>query len=268
MGGRPRDDAVTAASGARPSTTLGAVGSAVNGRGWLLTIEGPEGAGKTSQAERLRRAVEDAGFAVVLTREPGGTVLGEWIREIVLDARAAHEPRTDALLFNAARAQLVAEVISPALDRGSLVISTRFADSTLAYQGYGAGVPLDDLRAVEAAATAGLKPDLTILLDVPAEVGLARKSSERTRFETAFPADFHRRVRDGFLALAAAEPDRFAVVDAARSEPEVAQAVLQAAARLPALSALAAPSEPGMSRPPGDPAARGEPERAHLRIHR
>ncbi len=123
---------------------------------------------------------------------------------------------TDALLFNAARRQLVTEVIRPALEAGRTVVCARFADSTLAYQGFGAGLPLADLRALETAATDGLQPDLTILLDVPVEDGLARKApGDVTRFEAEFDLDFHRRVRDGFLALAAAEPERFAVVDAA-----------------------------------------------------
>lgn len=210
--------------------------------GWFLSVEGPDGAGKTSQVERLRERAVAAGFEIVATREPGGTAAGERIREILLGASLAAplDPRTDALLFNAARAQLVVEVIRPALERGALVISTRFADSTLAYQGYGAGLPLDELRALERVATGGLKPHLTILLDVEVDVGLARKSGhEITRFEAEFDSGFHRRVRDGFLALAAAEPARFAVVDAARSPDEVADAVAAAVARVRGLERLA-----------------------------
>jgi dTMP kinase len=221
-----------------------------------VTIEGPEGAGKTTQAERLRRAASDAGLDTILTREPGGTVVGERVRALVLDPSAVHDPRTDALLFNAARAQLVDEVVRPGLDRGALVISTRFADSTLAYQGYGAGIPLDQLRAVEAVATRGLRPDLTILLDVPPEIGLGRKAAELTRFETAFGLEFHRRVRDGFLALAAAEPGRFEVVDASDDEAGVSARVLRAAGRLEGLEAIAKGAW-----------IRGEPERVRLRIH-
>src|SRR4051794_5321390 len=217
--------------------------------GWFLTVEGPDGAGKTSQVERLRDRATDAGFDVLVTREPGGTAVGERIRDVLLrtDADAPLDPRTDALLFNAARAQLVTEVIRSALARGALVVSTRFADSTLAYQGYGAGLPLDELAAIERVATGGLRPSLTILLDVPVEVGLARKSGhEVTRFESEFDTAFHRRVRDGFLALAAAEPDRFAVVDATLPEGEVAAAVVRAAARVPGLERLgaAAATEP------------------------
>lgn len=208
-------------------------------RGWFVTIEGPEGAGKTSQAERLRRRATNAGIPVVVTREPGGTAVGERVRGLLLDPAARHEARTDALLFNAARAQLVAEVIQPALAGGALVISTRFADSTVAYQGSGAGLPLDELRALERFATAGLVPDLTVLLDLPVEVGLARKGDEQTRFEERFGLDFHRRVRDGFLAIARAEPTRFVVVDATAEPDVVERASTAAIARLPGLRALA-----------------------------
>jgi len=183
--------------------------------GVFVTLEGPEGAGKTVIANRLVAALTARGHAVLLTREPGGTRLGEELRRILL-ARdgAALSPRADALLFNAARAQLVAEVIGPALDAGEVVLCARFTDSTLAYQGYGAGIPLDDLRALADVATGGLTPDLTVLLDVPPEQGLRRKAeADRTRFEASFDLEFHRRVRAGFLALAGAEPERFAVVD-------------------------------------------------------
>jgi dTMP kinase len=226
-------------------------------RGWLVTIEGPDGAGKTSQARRLRDRLVTAGHPVVLTREPGGTVVGEQIRRILLDPTIGHlDPATDALLFNAARARLVREVIRPALDRGDVVVSTRFADSTIAYQGYGAGVPLPDLEAMAKAATGGLIPDLTILLDLPVEVGLGRKSGhEVTRFETEFDVDFHRRVRTGFLAMAAAEPDRFAVVDATPPEDEVEAAVAEALGRLSGLDSVASEHR------------NGEPMNAPERIH-
>ena len=205
-------------------------------RGWFITIEGPEGAGKTTQAAALATHLERAGLDVHLTREPGGTWLGERLREVLLArtaATAATDPLTDAFLFNAARRQLVTEVIRPGLEAGRTVICARYADSTLAYQGYGAGVPLARLRALEEAATDGLRPDLTILLDLPAEDGLARVApADVTRFEAEFDLAFHRRVRDGFLALAAAEPGRFAVVDARLPAAEVAAAVSAAADRL------------------------------------
>jgi dTMP kinase len=225
------------------------------GRGWFITIDGPEGAGKTTQAARLETYLRDGGVPTVRTREPGGTVLGERIRDLLLDAGAGDrptDPLTDALLFSAARRQLVEEVIRPALTAGTSVVCARFADSTLAYQGYGSGLPLEDLRALQAVATAGLRPDLTILLDLPPEKGLQRKApDDRTRFELTFDLDYHRRVRDGFLALAAVEPDRIEVVDAAASAAVVWEAVRRSVDRLRGVEA------------PAD-----EPERAGERIQR
>jgi dTMP kinase len=246
-----------------------------SGRGRFITFEGPEGAGKTSQAAGLRDIAAEAGLDVVLTREPGGTAVGERIRELLLapssdpsreDVPGTIDARSAALLFNAARAQLVAEVIEPALARGQLVIATRFADSTLAYQGSGEGLAPDGLRVLERFATGGLKPDLTILLDLPAEVGLGRKAGvEMTRFESAFDLDFHRRVRDGFLALAAAEPARFAVIDAARSSDLVFQDVLEATRRVGNLdlSPMDARGRRGAREH-----APSEPEAREVRIHR
>lgn len=204
-----------------------------NGR--FITLEGPEGAGKTVIARRLVPALEERGASVLLTREPGGTRLGERLREVLLaNDGGPISPRADALLFNAARAQLVGEVIGPALDAGQIVICARFADSTLAYQGYGGGVSLADLRALADIATGGLVPDLTVLLDVAPEVGLRRKAeADRTRFEAAFDLAFHRRVRAGFLELAAAEPDRFVVVDSARPLDAVFADVLAAVLAIP-----------------------------------
>jgi len=228
-------------------------------RGRFITIEGPEGGGKTTQAERLRQHLEAAGGRVHLTREPGGTWLGERLRDVLLArtgdegaGTAATDPLTDALLFNAARRQLVREVIRPALDSGTTVVCARFADSTLAYQGYGAGVDLEQLRELAAIATDGLVPDLTILLDLPVEAGLARKApGDVTRFEAEFDLTFHRRVRDGFLALAAAEPARFVVIDATEPAEAVAARVRHA------VDAHAS----GV-------AGRSEPESATMRIHR
>jgi dTMP kinase len=206
-------------------------------RGWFITVEGPDGAGKTTQAEALADHLRQRGLNVLLTREPGGTHLGERVRDLLLAAgsgTASTDPLTDALLFSAARRQLVTEVLRPALERGQTVICARYADSTLAYQGYGAGVPIERLRALEAIATDGLVPDLTILLDLSVEAGLGRKGpDEITRFE-GFDLAFHRRVRDGFLALANASPRRFVVVDATRPLNEVATAVNSAADQLTA----------------------------------
>jgi dTMP kinase len=226
-------------------------------RGWFITIEGPEGAGKTTQAARLETWLRAAGVPVTRTREPGGTRLGERVRDLLLDASqptAPIDPLADALLFNAARRQLVTEVIGPAIQRGVTVVCARFTDSTLAYQGYGSGLDLPTLRSIATAATDGLAPDLTILLDLPAEQGLARKTdaADRTRFETGFDVPFHRRVRDGFLALAASEPERFAIVDATDSADSVWSATQAAVSRLgvgvgagaPAVETLSEPRRP------------------------
>ena len=202
-------------------------------RGLFITIEGPEGGGKTTQAERLRATLADAGATVLLTREPGGTWLGERLRQVLLartaSSAAPTDPLTDALLFNAARRQLVRDVIRPTLDAGTTVVCARFADSTLAYQGYGAGVALARLRALADMATDGLQPDLTLLLDLPVEAGLARKApGDVTRFEAEYDLAFHRRVRDGFLTLAAEAPERFVVVDATGTVDQVAADVASA----------------------------------------
>jgi dTMP kinase len=202
--------------------------------GRFITLEGPEGAGKTVVAKRLARELERRGHDVVSTREPGGTALGERLRAILLAQRSVEDgapidARADALLFNAARAQLVAEVIRPAIGRGATVICARYTDSTLAYQGYGAGLSIAELRALATVATGGLVPDLTILLDVPPEVGLSRKTgASRNRFESAFDLEFHERVRAGFRDLAAAEPGRFRVVDSTRSIDDVANDAIAA----------------------------------------
>ena len=218
------------------------------GRGWFITVEGPDGAGKTLVADRLRRALEERGFDVRATREPGGTQVGERVRRIVLDHEpddAPLDPRTDALLFSAARAQLVAEVIRPALARGQLVLDARHADSTLAYQGHGGGLPLATLRDIQAFATGDLRPDLTLLLDVPVEVGLARKQAdEQTRFEAVFDLGFHRRVRDGYLELARAEPERFVVLDA--TAPVDAVVDLGLAAILARIGTATEPASPSV----------------------
>ncbi len=216
-------------------------------RGWFVTLEGPEGSGKSEQAGRLAAAAAGAGLEALVTREPGGTPIGEAIRSIVLARRtsgAAPDPRAEALLFDAARAQLVAEVVAPALDRGALVVCDRFGDSTIAYQGGGHGLDEAALRDVERFATDGLRPDLTILLDVPVDVGLARKAAaERTRFED-LDRDFHERVRATFLGLATEEPGRWVVVDATRPPETVAAAVRAAVARLPGLEVIADLDEP------------------------
>ena len=197
----------------------------------FISFEGPDGSGKSTQIELLATELRESGHEVVTVREPGGTPAGEKIRVILLGEGGAVsvDPRADALLFNASRAQLVADVIEPALARGAIVIADRFADSTLAYQGYGSGLPLDALRAIITFATAGRTPDLTLLLDLAADQGLARKSgSGRTRFEDGFDAAFHARVADGFRALAAAEPTRWRLLDASAAPAALAAQISQA----------------------------------------
>lgn len=203
-------------------------------RGRFITIEGPEGAGKTTQATRLEATLRARGVAVVGTREPGGTALGERIRALLLTSTGSPiDPLADALLFNAARRQLVEEVIEPALSGGTSVICARFADSTRAYQGHGGGLPIGELQALEEIATGGLVPDLTLLLDLPVEIGLARKApDDRTRFESDFDVAFHRRVRNGFLEMAVAEPGRFVVLDATAPPDAVAERIGRAVGHL------------------------------------
>lgn len=207
-------------------------------RGVFITLEGPDGAGKSTQAKLLADRLRGLGRHVLLTREPGGTELGERVRDILLSSSVDHDALTDALLFNAARRQLVRDVISPALADGAVVLCDRFADSTLAYQGFGSGAPLDELSRMAQIATGGLVPDRTVLLDLPADVGLARRmdgsGEQLTRFETAsaFDREFHERVGNGFRELAAADPDRWRVVDAARSAEEVATGVWDAVSDL------------------------------------
>jgi dTMP kinase len=200
--------------------------------GTFIVLEGPDGAGKSVQATRLEASLRASGKRVTLTREPGGTSLGEQVRQVLLDpGPAARGPAADALLFNAARSQLVPEVIRPALERGEIVVCDRYATSTMAYQGYGSGVDRGILAAIEAWVTGGLTPDLVVLIDVPVEVGLARrdvgKMAELTRFEDNERHDlaFHQRVRDGYLEMAAAEPARWSVIDGDDTEDAVARAV-------------------------------------------
>lgn len=198
--------------------------------GRFISIEGPDGAGKTLQASRLAAALIQRGREVVLTREPGGTPLGDQLYELLMaNGGEPIDPIADALLFNASRAQHVAKVIRPALAAGRVVVSARYADSTLAYQGYGGGVDLATLRKIIAIATGGLVPDRTLLLDLPAESGLSRKPpASHTRFETAFDLAFHLRVRAGFLEMAHAEPGRWIVIDADRDADEVFEAAFAA----------------------------------------
>jgi dTMP kinase len=223
-------------------------------RGRFIVVEGPDGSGKSVQAARLADHLEGAGLRVTLTREPGGTRLGEQVRAVLLDVGPT--PRgawSDALLFSAARAQLVEEVIRPALARGETVVCDRYATSTLAYQGHGSGLDLERLAMLEDWVTGGLQPDLVVLLDVPVEVGLARRGAgapaEMTRFEDGGRHDraFHERVRAGYLSLARADPRRWRVVDA-RPPAEVVSrevaAVVDAALRRDDPTAVGSGSSP------------------------
>lgn len=200
------------------------------GSGRFITLEGPDGSGKTVMAARLADALRTAGHDVLLTREPGGTVVGDRIRDILMAPDGRVSPAADVLLFNAARAEHVSAVLQPALAAGRVVVCARYADSTLAYQGHGSGQPLDVLATVIRYATGGLTPDRTVLLDLPVESGLRRKpAADITRFEVAFDVAYHERVRAGFLGLAEAEPSRWRVVDADRPEDAVFEDVLAAA---------------------------------------
>lgn len=182
----------------------------------FITFEGPEGSGKTSQLLILKRYLQQLGYTVFSTREPGGTFIGDQIREVLLtNKNTAMHPRAEILLFQASRVQLVEQEILPRLAGGEIVLCDRYADSTLAYQGYGHQIDLKVLRAIVGFATGGLKPDLTLLLDLNVKVGLQRRQKDGgiNRLD-AFTLDFHRRVRAGYHQLAGAEPDRWVIIDA------------------------------------------------------
>lgn len=198
----------------------------------FVTFEGPEGGGKTTQLHLLAEYLCQQDLDVLITREPGGTVIGDRVRAILLDpTHTEMRPASEFLLFSAARAQHVEQVIRPHLSRGGVVLCDRFADASLAYQGYGHQLDLDVLRLITRFATGGLVPDLTLLLDVPVEVGLRRKAGGDgdawNRMERK-EIDYHRRVRRGYLALAAQEPERWLALDA-RSAPETIQAAIRQA---------------------------------------
>ncbi len=188
----------------------------------FITLEGPEGSGKTSHLSHLVDFLRGEGYSVFPTREPGGTSIGEQIREVIHDLKNQEmHPRTETLLYQAARAQIVEQVIKPRLANGDVVISDRYYDSTIAYQGYGHQQDLDQVRTLVKYATGGLIPDLTLLLDVDVEIGLERGARRRARGGEwnrldAYQLDFHRRVRLGYLEMVKQEPDRWVVVDASR----------------------------------------------------
>jgi dTMP kinase len=203
-------------------------------RGRFITIEGGEGGGKSTQVKRLARALEATGLAIVTTREPGGAPGAEQIRALLVQgAPDRWDPMTEVMLFAAARREHVARTIEPALTVGRWVISDRFADSTMAYQGYGRGIDRGTLEALHRLAVGTLVPDLTLILDLPVETGLTRaraRAGAEQRFE-AMDTTFHERLRQGFLAIAAAEPQRCAVIDATGSVDAVHAAIVVAVAQ-------------------------------------
>lgn len=196
----------------------------------FMSLEGPDGSGKSTQARLLVEALRARGFTVTETREPGGTAAGEEVRRLLLgpDAPPA-TPLTMALLLSAARSQLVSEVIRPALGAGCMVVADRFSDSTAAYQSFGLGLDLATVRDLEAIATRGIKPDLILYIDVPAEVGMERTSGRRERNALDGAAvSFHRRVRDGYLQLMEADRDRWAYIDGTTEPDSVHKSVMRA----------------------------------------
>jgi dTMP kinase len=202
----------------------------VTERGRFITLEGPEGSGKSTAARHLADWLRGRGIATVLTHEPGGTPLGEEVRRIVLHMRGMSDdldPRADALLYAAGRAQHVSRVIRPALERGEWVVCARYADSSLAYQGAGYGNDMGELRRLQEFATGGLRPDLTLLIDVPVAVGLdrTRRRAEWNRFENTEELGFFEQVREAYLRLAAEEPDRIVSVDGSGSVEEADAAI-------------------------------------------
>jgi dTMP kinase len=191
--------------------------------GLFVTFEGGEGSGKTTQLDRLAARLRREGHDPLVTREPGGTPLAESIRTLLLEPGSPPVPMTEAFLMEAARAELVANVIRPALARGRVVLCDRYADSTLAYQGGGRGIEAALLEAMNQAATGGLRPDLTLLYDLPVEIGTRRRAGapgDTNRLDRE-PLDFHARVRDRYRELAGREPGRFRVLDATLSADEL-----------------------------------------------
>lgn len=195
----------------------------------FITFEGGEGCGKSTQARALYRRLSSSGIPVVLTHEPGGTPLGNSLRRW-LKGGGEIDPETELLLFTASRAHLVARVIRPALEKGTVVICDRFADSTIVYQGYGRGLDLALIEAANNIASQGLRPDLTVLLDIDAERGLARKRL-RDRFEREEIA-FHQRVRDGYLEMAKVDPGRWLVIDGSLPKKEIERLIWERVAPL------------------------------------
>jgi dTMP kinase len=200
----------------------------------FITLEGPEGSGKTSHLPHLVEYLREKGYPIFPTREPGGTSIGEQIREVLHSLKNTEmNPRAETLLYQAARAQFVEEVVRPRLALGEIVLSDRYADSTIAYQGYGHQQDLEQVRVLVSYATGGLVPDLSVLLDVDVEVGLERgvkrraKGGEWNRLD-AYTLEFHQRVRKGYLEMVKQEPERWVVVDAGMGWDEVQKELKEA----------------------------------------
>jgi dTMP kinase len=201
--------------------------------GLFITFEGGEGSGKSFQSKVLHRRLIKSGITSVLTFEPGGTELGNAIRRLLKNDHKMHiMPEVEVFLFSACRFQLLTEVIRPALERGDVVICDRFIDSTLAYQGYGRGIDINVINSINEIATGGLKPDLSILLDIPAQIGLNRKRRKnKDRFEQT-GLDFHNKVKDAYTRLAEAAPARWLVIDALLSKSRISNIIWQIVDRL------------------------------------
>jgi dTMP kinase len=194
-------------------------------RGLLIAFEGGEGAGKTTQARLLAIWLREQGYDVIATHEPGATKVGMRLRALLLDtAHTGMSSRAETLMYAADRAEHVDSLIRPALERGAVVVTDRFVDSSLAYQGRGRNLPVTEIAGLNQWATGGLRPDLTILLDLPPMAGLVRRAPSADRLE-AEPTEFHQRVREGFLALARAEPQRYLVLDATRPPEQISREI-------------------------------------------
>ena len=198
----------------------------------FITLEGPEGSGKTTAVEAAVRKLQEMGYEIVRTREPGGTPIAEQIRNVILDkSNTAMDPRTEALLYAASRRQHLVEKVWPALKEGKIVICDRYLDSSLAYQGGARGLGVDNILNVNLFATENTWPDLTLLFDIKPELGLARINANADREVNRLDLeklDFHNKVRDTFLALAKRYPERFVIIDASQSREEVAKATMEA----------------------------------------
>jgi len=203
-------------------------------RGCFLVLDGPEGAGKTTQVERLVQRLRDAGCKATSVRDPGSTPVSERIREVLLDRRLPEmDARTEVFLYMASRAEMVARIVRPALDVGLIVVCDRFVSSTVAYQGYAGGIDPELIWDLGRTACGGIEPNLTVILDLPVQEGLARarRLAEPDRIE-AKDQTFHEKVRQGFLSMAEARPQVFAVVDASQPPDAVAEAIWEAAKRV------------------------------------